>query len=51
MSLALVEADLRTVLRVGVENPFYYRESALDTPDPAQRSRQIVLAWARREFV
>lgn len=50
MSLTFVEANLRTALHIGIENPFYYKESALDTTNLLQRDRQIILARVGREF-
>ena len=50
MSLIFIEAYLRAALHVCIKDPFHYKESALDTPDLAQRGRQIVLAGVGREF-
>lgn len=44
VGFTLVEPDLGAPLHIGVENPFYEKECALDAADLAQRHRQIVLA-------
>lgn len=50
MRLALVQADLGTMLHVGVQQPINNDERALDAADFAQGQSEVMLARIGREF-